>query len=81
MARMTTVPAVDRWGTMAELAEACRAAARNRNAGLADTEKAFLDAGKAEWERLFVKDRVHLSVAGHELIGGAVLTAIEQTGK
>jgi lysophospholipase L1-like esterase len=75
---LSTVPAVERWGTMAELAEACRAAARDRNAGLADTEKAFLEAGKTDRGRLFVKDRVHLSPAGHSLISGTVLAAIAQ---
>ena len=34
---LTTLPAVERWTTMSELAEACREAAKARNAGLADT--------------------------------------------
>jgi len=74
---LTTVPAVERWTTMAELGDACRKATRERNAGLADTEKAFLTAGKDDKERLYVKDKVHLSLAGHELMSHAVLAAIE----
>ncbi len=38
---------------MSELAEACRAAAKARNAGLADTEKAFHNAGKNDKEKLY----------------------------
>src|SRR5207253_10388727 len=44
----TTVPTAERWATMAELAEACRVAARDLNAGLADTEKALPEAGKKD---------------------------------
>src|SRR5207253_10746008 len=49
---LTTLPAVERWRTMAELAESCREAAKAHNAGLADTERAFLEAGKQDRERL-----------------------------
>jgi lysophospholipase L1-like esterase len=78
---LTTVPAVGRWETMSELAEACRTAARGRNAGLADTEKAFHAAGKADRERLYVNDRVHLSAAGHGVVVETVLRAIEAGGR
>ncbi len=74
---ITTVPAVKRWRTMAELAEACRAAARAKKAGLADAEKAFLEAGKEKKERLFVRDQTHLGPEGHELMAKAVREAIE----
>jgi len=74
---LTTVPAVARWTTMAELADAARRAARERNAGLADTEKAFLNEGKADPERLFCSDKVHMSPAGHELIARTVRAALE----
>ena len=57
---------------------ACRTAAKAKNAGLADTEKAFLDAGKEKKERLFVHDEVHLSEAGHEVVVQAVRAAIER---
>jgi lysophospholipase L1-like esterase len=75
---LTTVPSVEQWQTRKELAEACRAAAKSKNAGLADTEKAFLEAGKEDREKLFVNDKVHLSRAGHEQMAAAVLRAIEQ---
>jgi lysophospholipase L1-like esterase len=78
---LTTLPTVERWTTMAELAGACRAAAKDRNAGLADAEAAFLAAGKDDKERLFASDRTHLGPAGHELMATTVLQAIEKTGK
>src|SRR5919112_184801 len=65
---LTTNPSANRWEDMAELAEACRGAARDRNAGLADTEAAFHAAGKEDRERLYVHDRVHLSRAGHGVV-------------
>lgn len=74
---LTTAPAAERWTTMAELAEACRQAARATGAGLADTEKAFHAAGRSDRARLYAKDRTHLSPAGHELAAAAVLAAIE----
>ncbi len=77
---LTTNPSAARWEATAELAEACRRAARDRNAGLADTERAFRTAGEDDRGRLFVRDRVHLSREGHEVVAGAVLGAIEGTG-
>ena len=73
---MTTNPAASRWTEARELAEACRLAAQDRHAGLADTEHAFHAAGKVDRNRLFVDDRVHLSRAGHELVAETVLAAI-----
>jgi lysophospholipase L1-like esterase len=78
---LTTNPAAARWETTAELAEACRRAARDRNAGLADTEKAFHAAGKEDRNRLFVDDRIHLSPAGHALVAETVWKAIESAGR
>lgn len=75
---LTTVPAVERWTTMAELAEAARKAARDRNAGLADTEKAFLTEGAKDRERLYCSDRVHMGAPGHELLARTVAEAIER---
>ena len=60
---ITTNPTATRWTETAELAEACRRAARTRNCGLADTERAFHDAGQPDRDRLYVDDRVHLSRA------------------
>ncbi len=78
---LTTVPGAERWTTMAELAEACRTAARDQRAGLADAEKAFHAAGKDNRERLYVNDKVHLGPPGHELMVRTVLEAIETAGK
>jgi lysophospholipase L1-like esterase len=78
---LTTNPAASRWQATAELAEACRRGARDRNAGLADTERAFHEAGKDDRDRLFVRDRVHLSRAGHEVVTETVLKAIESGGE
>jgi lysophospholipase L1-like esterase len=78
---LTTVPSVARRQTMVELAEACRKAAKNRKAGLADVEKAFLAAGGDKKERLFAWDQTHLGPVGHELVADTVLKAIERAGK
>ncbi len=74
---LTTNPAATRWTETAELAEACRRAARDRNCGLVDTERAFHAAGANDRNRLFVDDRVHLSRAGHEIVAAAVMQAID----
>ena len=77
---LTTLPSVERWTTMHELADACRAAAGSRNAGLADTEQAFLTAGEQDKERLYSSDQAHLGPAGHEVMAETVLQAIESAG-
>ncbi len=80
---VSTVPAASRWGAVEELAEACRQAAADRKAGLADADKAFTAAGEDEKERLklYVVDKTHLSPAGHALLAKTVLEAIEAGGK
>jgi lysophospholipase L1-like esterase len=78
---LTTNPTADRWDTLAELSAACRRAARDRNAGLADTEKAFHAAGRDDRARLFVHDRVHLSRAGHEIVAATVSAVIGAAGR
>jgi lysophospholipase L1-like esterase len=78
---LTSVPAVERWTTMAELAEACRLAGKDRKAGVADVERAFQEAGKTDRERLYSRDRTHLGPAGHELMARTVLEAIERAGR
>jgi lysophospholipase L1-like esterase len=78
---LTTNPSAARWNETSELAEACRVAARKRNAGLADTEKAFHSTGAVVPERLFVNDQVHLSPAGHQLVADTVRQAIERAGR
>jgi len=78
---LTTSPAVEHWDTFAELAEAARAVAKDRNAGLADLYNAMHEAGKANKEALFVNDKVHLGQPGHEVFAKTVLAAIEAAGK
>ena len=79
---MTTVPALEKWTTMAELAEACRRAARETNAGLADLEAAYYRAGAQEQSRaaLYVDDKTHAGPAGHELIADTIFREIERAG-
>ena len=78
---LTTIPGVANWTTRTELAEACRKAARERNAGLADTERAFLTAGNTDKERLFAWDKTHLGTAGHELVAQTILETLEKGGR
>ena len=78
---MTTVPGLERWDTYAELAEAVRAAAADRNAGLADTAAAFHATAAGDRAKLFAWDKVHLGAAGHALVAETVLTAVEAGGK
>lgn len=78
---ITTNPTAAHWGVTTELAEACRAAARERNAGLADTEAAFRVAGATGRDRLYVDDKVHLSPAGHSVVAETVVGAIGFAGR
>ncbi len=78
---LTANPSAARWDALAQLAEACRAAAQDRNAGLADTDRAFHAAGRDDHDRLFVHDRVHLSRAGHEAVAETVAKAIGSAGR
>jgi len=78
---ITTCPAVPKWDSMAALADACRKAAGEKNAGLADIYAAFHEAGKENKERLFCNDKVHMGAPGHELVAKTVLEAIEKGGK
>ncbi len=73
---ITTNPSAARWDETKELAEACRKAARDRNAGLADTDTAFHRDGKDDRNKLFVDDRVHLSLIGHRLVADSVAKAV-----
>lgn len=78
---LTTVPGLESWDTTAELADACRRAAADRNAGLADAERAFKAVPAADRARLFVNDKVHLAPPGHAAVADAVLAALEAGGK
>lgn len=73
---MSTMPAVSRWTTATELAGACREAAAESRAGFVDTERVFLAAGEQDKERLFVRDMVHLSSAGHVLVADAIYESL-----
>ncbi|MGE3806824.1 MAG: GDSL-type esterase/lipase family protein [Gemmataceae bacterium] len=77
---LTTLPTVKEWTTRNELGEACRQAARQGNAGLADTELAFHEEGKNAREKLFARDQVHLGPFGHEVMARTVLEVIEKAG-
>jgi hypothetical protein len=78
---LTTVLSVRRWTTMAELAEAVRAAVPTKKTGLADTDKSFRAGGKEEGAKLFASDETHLGAAGHELMATTLLEAIEKAGQ
>jgi len=78
---LTTVPSFEMWKTRDELGEAVRAAAKERNAGLADVEKLFHATPEAQREKLFCSDKVHMGAPGHEVLAAAVLAAIESGGK
>lgn len=78
---MTTVPSVEMWTTRDELGQAVRAAAQERKAGLADTEKAFHAAGETNRERLYCSDKVHMGGPGHELLAKTVQGAIEGSSR
>jgi len=78
---ITTCPAVAKWDTMAELAEACRAVARSENAGLADTYAAFHREGATDREHLYCRDKTHLGPAGHRVFARTVVDALERGGR
>jgi lysophospholipase L1-like esterase len=73
---LTTCPSAASWDKTAELAEAVRKAAKDRNAGVADVRAAFGAVGKDDREKLFVADRVHLAPPGHELTVETVIRAL-----
>jgi len=75
---MTTCPAVSRWDTMEELAQAVRTVAEEKRTGLADISAAFHVAGSDEAARpgLYCTDQVHLGPRGHELAADTVFEAI-----
>ena len=78
---LTTNPTATRWHETEGLADACRQAARDRNAGLADIDRAFHDAGQADRDHLYGFDRVHLGKPGHEVVAEVVREAIEASGR
>ena len=78
---MTTVPPLANADTLVEMAAAGREAARSRNAGLCDTDRAFRAIPQADQVSLHVPDGVHLSPAGQQLVAQTVLNALEQAGR
>jgi lysophospholipase L1-like esterase len=81
---LPTIPCIERWETMAELGTAAREAAREKKAGIADTEKAFHAAGDKDMAarlRLFCDDKVHLGAEGHRVVAETVLAAIRSGGQ
>ncbi len=80
---ITTLPSLERWATMAELAQAVRDAAAEKNAGLADAEKAFHAAGGADEAaraKLYCRDKCHLGPDGHRLLADTVFEALARQG-
>ena len=75
---MTTCPAVARWDTMNELADAVRAVAAEKRTGLADVAAAFHAAAPDEATRpsLYCDDRTHLGAKGHTLVAETVAKAV-----
>jgi lysophospholipase L1-like esterase len=77
----TTPPSLDNGQTFAELAEAARLAAKQRNAGLVETYGTFQAVEADKKASLYVHDKVHLGAAGHALVAQKVLEALERAGK
>jgi lysophospholipase L1-like esterase len=77
---VTTCPALNRWKTMDDLAEAARAVAAEKKTGLADVAAAFHKDGAGEARRaaLFAWDKTHLGEAGHRLTAATVFQALRQ---
>jgi lysophospholipase L1-like esterase len=73
---ITSCPSLERWDTLAELAEACRQAAKERNAGLAEAWRGFHATPAEGRAALYVRDKVHLAGPGHEVVAKAVMEAI-----
>jgi lysophospholipase L1-like esterase len=70
------MPSLPLWEPIGELAEACRQAAKETNAGLCDGFAAFAAIPAAERATLFVDDRVHLAPAGQQALAKAVAAAL-----
>ena len=75
---ITTCPAFKRWDTMAELAEAVRAAAKQKKTGLADVADQFhkTDKETARKQNYWVRDNVHLGPRGHQITADTVMKTL-----
>ena len=69
------------WDKYGELVDAAKKAAKEKSAGLGDTDANFKEAGKADKEKLFASDKTHMGAPGHELICKTIMDAIEKAGK
>jgi len=78
---MTTAPATASWDTIGELADGCRDAAKEENAGLVDVFAAFHEDGKTDKAHLYATDSIHLGKGGHELVAKLVADALEKSAK
>jgi len=76
---LTTCPPLENGERLGELAEACREAARDQNAGLADVYAAFI--ATPDRASLHVDDKVHLSAKGHALVAQTLMQAIGNGGQ
>ena len=77
---MTTCPALARWDTMNELADATCAVAAEKRTGLAEIATAFHQHGAEEDKRaaLFAWDKTHLGETGHRLAAETVFRELQQ---
>lgn len=77
---VTTGPALSRWETMNEFADATRAVATEKKTGLADVAAAFHEHGADDAKRaaLFAWDKTHLGDPGHRLAAEMVFQALQQ---
>jgi lysophospholipase L1-like esterase len=73
---VATLPSVATWDAIGELAEACRGAAKQEEAGLCDAFALFHRLGAQDRERLYANDHVHLGEPGQRALAQAVLEAI-----
>jgi lysophospholipase L1-like esterase len=72
-----TLPALERWDTMEELAEAVRRAGREENAAVADVSAAMHAVPEADRAALFASDKTHLGAEGHRLFAATVLRTLQ----
>lgn len=77
---LTTCPNVSKWDDYAQLADGCRRAAAEKNAGLADVYAAFHQDTQGDHSHLFASDKVHMGADGHAVIAKTVLAALESGG-
>ena len=73
---LPTCPAVAKWDELNEMADACRTAAKEKNAGLANIHAALKKAGETDRAKLF-SDGVHLSPIGQEVVANTVIEALK----